>query len=218
MELKTKSSSSSEIKNYMQNKNNKIIICILVLVVITLLYVALKDNAKAPVGPIVENINEQVQDQIILSGSEYKNTELGFSFISPYGELIRPTYNSPEGEKEYPFISDGEKGKSFRGYISNNPIFFIAGLTPDYSAPRGGDCGEISNLDAYQYAVSRYGEISNTKGVRYVYGNVTTDDMTGPHQVAYFKLNKGPFPVLGFCGIGVSESDFKKIVDTVSID
>ena len=141
---------------------------------------------------------------------EYKNTELGFSFISPYG-IIKPY----DGRS---FIGKGEKGEDIRGYISNNPIFYFAGITSDYSAPRGVDCGEVKTLAGYQYAVSQYGEILNTKGVRYVYGNVTTDEMTGLHQIALFKLKKGQFSVLGFCALGMNESDFKNVINTVVIE
>lgn len=138
----------------------------------------------------------------------YKNTELGFSFLSPYGPV-----KSYDGRD---FIGKGEKGEDLRGYISTN--FYFAGMTPDYSAPRDVDCGEVKSLAGYQFEVSRYGEIINSNGVRYVYGNVTTNDLEGPHQIALFKLNKGQFPVLGFCAKGMREVDFKNLINTVIIN
>ena len=164
--------------------------------------------------PFTIKQSSQVQTQL------YKNTELGFSFVSPYGAIKFDTFNTPEGIKEASFISKGTKGESFRGFILNypDPIFYFAGITKNYSAERETDCGEVGSVKGYEYGVSLYGEKINKEGVPYVYGNVTTSEMIGPHQIAYFKLNKGQFPVLGFCAIKMNESDFKSVIDTVKIE
>lgn len=152
-----------------------------------------------------------VQDSLKVQAQLYTNTGLGFSFNPLNFGSVKTFENSP-------IVMPGDKGSSIRGYLSfQNPVFYFASMTPSYSAPRGRDCGEVPNLEGYNYAVAQYGEISNDKGVRYVYGNVTSDEMTGPHQIALFKLKKGQFPVLGFCAIGMSELDFKSVINTVSL-
>lgn len=150
-------------------------------------------------------------NKIILNDTIYNSPELGFSFVSPYGQVKLPMVSGPDGSQyESPLITNGDTGQSMRAYISYDPLFYIAGMTANYTAGRDIDCGEAKSYPAL-------GEIVNAKGTKYVYEDVITDEMQGPYKAAYFKLNKGPIPVLGFCGIGMSEADFKKVIDTVVI-
>jgi hypothetical protein len=156
--------------------------------------------------------------------TEYKNDELGFSFISPVGNIYQNTNRIYEDalnfvDTEYPFITDGDTGKSFRANIPNTyTTFYFAGMTPDYTAGRDRDCGEQSSVEGYNLVAEKYGERVNAVGTKYVYSDVIQTELEGPHQVAYFKLKRGPFPVLGFCALeGMPEGEFKEVIDTVKI-
>ncbi len=206
----------------MQNKsklNMILLVIIIILLAVGLVYIFL-NNSKQEENNLPEESQNSIIPHVNKEVKEYKNNELGFSFISPYGTVKLNTYSTPEGVKETPFITEGTKGESFRGYILRypDPAFHFAGMTPDYSGERGIDCGEVSSVEKYESAASIYGEITNSNGIPYVYGYVTDNEMEGPHQIAYFKLNKGQFPVLGFCAIGMNESDFKSVINTVKIE
>ncbi len=144
--------------------------------------------------------------------TEYKNEELGFSFISPNGEV----YNL----ENYPFITNGLNGKKFQGFLPvtiNRYSFSFAGATPDFNIESEYDCGALSTYDKYQKQVSIFGEKINKEGNKYV-SNYVKSELYGNYYVAYFKLKKGPFPVLGFCAFeGISENDFIKVIDTVKV-
>lgn len=207
----------------MKNKsklNMILLVIIIILAVFGFVYFFLNNQKKETVGNLLQE--SEVVNNILANKDKtlYINNELGFSFVSPYGELKKNTYDTSEGQKETPFITKGTKGESFRGYILRypDPIFHFAGMTPDYSGERGIDCGEVSSVEKYESTASIYGEIKNSNGIPYVYGYVTDNEMEGPHQIAYFKLNKGQFPVLGFCAIGMNESDFKSVINTVKIE
>ncbi len=206
----------------MQNKsklNTILLVIIIILLAVGLVYIFL-NNSKQEENNLPEESQNSVIPPVNKEVKEYKNNELGFSFISPYGAVKLNTYSTPEGVKETSFITEGTKGESFRGYILRypEPSFYFAGLTLDYSGERGIDCGEVRSVEEYESTASIYGEITNSNGVRYVYGYVTDNEMEGPHQIAYFKLNKGQFPVLGFCAHGMNESDFKSVINTVKIE
>ncbi|HEU0085405.1 MAG TPA: hypothetical protein VFQ59_00375 [Candidatus Paceibacterota bacterium] len=157
-----------------------------------------------------DKLSQNGQNQTVETSNQqqaqlYRNPDLGFSFNPLAFEGVK-TWNN------YPLIGEGEKGLSMRGYLSfQDPVFYFAGMTPDYSAGRGTDCGEAKSYPTEA-------EMTNAKGVRYIYKYNTTDEMQGPQHVAYFKLKKGPFPVLGFCGIGISENDFISVINTVTLD
>ena len=201
----------------MQNTNSKLNTALLIIIIILLavgifLLINKKNN---PSQNVVENTdgNQVISNALSqTTKNEYKNTQLGFSFDIPdkFGSV--KTYNNG------PIESPGNTGQSMRGYLSySNPVLYFAGITPNYTAPRDLDCGEMKSVDAYKEASSIYNISLNSQGEQYVYVNVTSNEMEGPHQVAYFKLSKGPFPVLGFCGIGMTQEEFKKVVDTVVI-
>ena len=216
----------------MQNKTNTILLIILIiLVAIGVWFLAKKELApkynlsdltpSSTLNKTLEDIKNETEtpaNKLQENKNIYKS-DLGFSFEIP------AEFGSVKTNNNGPLVTAGDTGSSFRGYLSErqqNYIFYFAGITKNYTAPREIDCGEIQSVEAYQSLVSKYGEIVNKKGTRYVYANVInndpTDDMNASHQAAYFKIKSGQFPFLGFCGIGMSESDFKEVVDTVVLN
>jgi hypothetical protein len=163
-------------------------------------------------GSMFQKSSQQSADQDTApKPTPYINNQLGLSFQGPGGGI--KTRTSDDG-KPFPFVSDGIYGKSFYGLVKGTSIT-LAGATPDFSNDGEYDCGALSSLEKYKNKATLYGERTNKKGIAYVYAHIESES-DGSYNVAYFKLKKGVFPVVGFCDQNVeNEKQFTEFLDTV---
>lgn len=217
----------------MQNNTSKIIIVILALVIIVGGWLWYQDSKNPvddswkeyPLDTTPGGLEETSEAPLIPEVRVFSSPEAGFSFelSEKYPEVLTGAH--PETGEKYSLVTPGETGKMLRGYLSYDPIFYIAGLSEDYSAGRGGDAGEIRDIEYVYTLASQYGWKTTISGDHYVYVKKTgvSDDYNGidPSDTTYMAVfilpQDGPVPVLSFYAINVVEADFLEIVNSVNI-
>jgi hypothetical protein len=219
----------------MQKKSSQFILIfissiLIVLITIIVIFFQKKENSQTNQIQKPDSIKHTTNDKEknLITKDKLDIPEIGFSFELSERYPIVSTQIDSSTKESFPLINSARgiyTGKSLKGSLSGSPLFYFAGITPNYSVERGLDAGEIRYLEYVETHYEEYGWKFNTKGSKYIYKKETgvindyeALDESDTTYLAIFPLKEGnEFEVVSFYAVNVQEEDFLEIIESVLI-